>query len=350
MRLCIVLLLWALPLHAQKFSACITPRTSTVRAMATNIFDTTAISVSDPLGWSGPPPLIQENYTYPSFQAFTSAPRNSKVYGQSPVIGFEPNCNALRYTFIPNLSSQMCDKYYMGYDLDFPQPLPEVYVEMWVRWDSAFTLQRPVVDSTACKTTSTSGFTYNNMDGSGVVLLMGRVNNLSGAFGLTLGTGWPWALRVDNGHPCYFADGGPTKQIDEDDRHTCGYGLLSNEYSYRKDTAQNLPGKYHVAGDTRYTNKFSDNLMQFDRRWHRYRFWFKAANGVYPNGAATSLWIDDTHLGTITGRDTAADKLIGLSIGRFMWQQPSRSEFMEVGRIRIWATNPGWDLCEAFCS
>ena len=335
------------PIHAQKFSACVTPRISRIIATADSITDTTLVGVLSPTTIT---PLLEENYTYASVQAFTSTVKNSKVYAQSPVIGFEPTCNALQYSLIPNTAT-LCDKYYMGYDVDFPQPVPEIYVEMWVKWDSAFTVQRPVTDSTACATRASNGFNmYNNWEGSGVVLLMGRVNNLSGAFGLTLGTGWPWALQASNGHPCYFADGGPSKQIDEDDRHTCGYGLLSNEYTYRKGSdAQNLPSSYLNTGDSRYTNMFSSKLMQFDGKWHRYRFWFKAANGVYPNGASTSLWIDDTHLGTITGRDTAADKLIGLSIGRFMWQQPIRSEFIQIGRVRAWTVNPGWNLCEAFC-
>ncbi len=341
---------FAMPIHAQKFSACVTPRTSTIVATAGNIIDTTLVSVSTPTTIA---PVLEENYTYSSVQAFTSTTRNSKVYAQSPIIGFEPTCNALQYSLTPNAANPVCDKYYMGYDLDFPQQLPEAYVEMWVKWDSSFALHRPAADTTACKA-ATPGQSYSVWSsmygGSGVVLLMGRVNNQSGAFGLTLGSGWPWAMRADAGHPCYFADTGATKQLDENERHSCGYGLLSNQYTFQKGGGVwNIPGSYHVQGDARYTNVFSDKLMRFDKQWHRYRFWFKAANGVHPNGASISLWVDDTHLGTLNNRDTAADRLIGLSIGRFMWQQPIRSEFIQIGRVRVWSVNPGWNVCEAFC-
>ena len=411
-----------IPIHAQQFSACVTPRTSKIIATAGIMRDTLLVRAISP---ATIPPLLEENYTYTSIQEFTSTTKNSKVYAQSPVIGFEPTCNALQYSLVPNPATNICNKYYMGYDVDFPQPVPEIYVEMWVKWDSAFATQRPVSDSANAScwqatpeftSQSEPWFLYRNLylreergwpavtfqgsdrsgrwppspafnpttleepnpgptlvsravakqppwaspqanltwywNESGVVLMMGRVDNVSGAFGLTLGTGWPWSLRADNGHPCYFTysdepvPSGVIKQTDEDGRHHCGYGILSNEYANRNGVG---PQTLRDAGDSRYTNTFSTKLMRFDGKWHRYRFWFKAANGVHPNGSSTALWIDDEHLGTITGRDTAADKLIGLSIGRFMWQQPIRSQFIQIGRLRAWTTNPGWNLCEAFC-
>ena len=349
-----LLVLIATPVYAQQFSACVTPRSSRVIATSATLVDTTLVTVSSPPTIT---PVVEENYTYTSVQAFTSTTKNSTVYAQSPVIGFESTCNALQYTLIPNTTTPLCSKYYMGYDLDFPQPLPEVYVEMWVKWDSSFTTQRPASDGPSCDIPCDypprvgGGMCYQ-LDKSGVVLMLGRVNNLSGAFGVTIGTGWPYALRAGVGHPCFFNNSGTSiKQLDEDEGHTCNYGLLDNEYTYRIDKGlQNGIGSFHVQGDTRYTNMFSSKLMQFDGKWHRYRYFFKAANGTYPNGSAISLWVDDSHLGTITDRDTVADKLIGLSIGRFMWQQPVRNEFIQIGRVRVWSANPGWDLCEAFCS
>jgi hypothetical protein len=32
-----------------------------------------------------------------------------------------------------------------------------------------------------------------------------------------------------------------------------------------------------------------------------------------------------------------------------MWQQPIRNEFIQIGRVRVWSVNPGWNLCEVFC-
>jgi len=328
-------------LTAQTYSACPTPGRSTLTVTAGNISTTKEITIVD---IAAPAPVVDERYGYTDINAFRTSPNTGTIYANPANLQVENECGALRYTFPPR-PPNTCQQHYSGYDLKFPQPIGQAFVEVWARFDTAFVVQIPKSDSTSCITEPGEWF----LDGrklywhrSGFVFLMGRVNNNAGAFGVTMGTGYPGRYyQADIGSPCWSEWPDNEKQVDEDDRHICGYPLLRMRY-YKYPETQ--PNKLVAAHE-----EFARRLMLFDGKWHRYRFWFKAADGIYPNRAAISVWVDNDHLGTLLNRDTAADKLIGLSIGRFIWHQPTKQQYVEYGRVRVWASNPGWDICQAFC-
>jgi len=326
--------------HAQLFRTCPTPRTSVISVSSVNIKDTIGLKVTDIFS---PTPFFEEPYGYTSIDAFRTSSRVGTVYANLETLQIENVCGALRSTFRPR-PTNVCQKYYSGYDLNFPQPVGQAFVEVWARFDTSFVVQLPRSDSTSCRTQSGS----SSLDGgkyyyerSGFVFLMGRVNSNAGAFGVTVGTGYPFLYhQADVGTPCFFDWPDAAKQTDEDNRHVCGYTILRLRYGYEVyGTGKEMEGR----------EVFAKKLMQFDGKWHRYRFWFKAANGTYPNGASVSIWVDEDHLGTLLTQDTAADKLIGLSIGRFIWHQPTKPQYVEYGRVRVWSSNPGWNTCQSFC-
>jgi hypothetical protein len=339
-------LIFPAALTAQTYSACPTPGRSTLTVTAGNISTTKEITVVD---IAAPAPVVDERYGYESIEKFTASPNTGKVYADLNNLQLEPECGALRSIFVPR-TVNVCEKYYSGYDLKIPQSAGEIFVEMWVRFDPAFEPQRPLADSTTCRGTDV-GF-MSKWYQSGYVLALGRVDNNTGAFGVTLGTGYPTHIRAGSGIPSYFyvSDELP-KQVDEDERHISNYGTLGWQYMGHifKNNIQVSGGGYAMAGDKRVRDEFGNALMRFDGKWHRYRFWFKAANGKYPNGAGYGIWVDDDHLGSLPIQDTLADQMIGLSIGRFLWHQPQRQQHVDIGRVRIWTTNPGWDICQTYC-
>lgn len=333
-------------LAAQTYSACPTPGTRQFDVSAGKLKITREITVLDN---PTPVPFIDERYGYADVTEFSSAQNTGTIYANPQTLQMESGCGALRYNFVPRYVN-VCEKYYSGYDLKFPQDVGEVFVEVWARFDPAFEPQRPRADSTLCRGTDRGLSAAWHQ--SGFVFMLGRVTPNAGAFGITLGTGYPYAMRGGAGVPgyMYIADEIP-KQLDEDDRHTVNYGTLNMTFvgNRYRNNIQVGNGQYAVEGDTRNRDEFGNALMRFDGNWHRYRFWFKAANGTYPNGASLGVWADDDHLGSLPVQDSLADKLIGLSIGRFLWHQPRKEQYVDFGRVRVWTTNPGWNVCEVYC-
>lgn len=330
-----LLLLIPSVLSAQTFQACPKPGYTTVTVLFDTLSSTVPI-VIDELKYNGINPVITEKYDYASITQLHNNPVNSRFYGSSQVLSVDSTCGVLRMNLDPveHTTPSVCSRYYTGYDLDLPAPTHEIFVEMHVKFDSGFVAQRPHSDSTApgCSETAVSDGFWSNY--SGFVMLMGRVDNGSGAFGVVSGTHWPYNQnRFEVGAACHFEwpiTATWTKQDDEEWRLSCGHHILGAAYAGRG-----------------YTD-FNTKLIRYDGKWHRYRFWFKAGN-TSPNLGGVGVWIDDEHMGTLPIQDVTTDNLIGLSIGRFMWQRPVKQQAVEYGYIRIWDRNPGWNLCEKFC-
>jgi len=335
-RLFLVLLLLLVPtaLSAQTYSACPAPASAQLNATYGGITVPVPITISE-YAYGGVPATFTESFNYTTVTQLRADPKNSGFYGSSNSLSLATKCKAVRLNFNPaEHVGGKCEKYYVGYDMALPVPNREIFIEMWVRFDPQFELNRPKSDTLELEPgcSSTSGWWPRG----GFVMAMGRVDNAAGAFGVTLGEGWPVVDRFNLGAACYYPASvtfGPTytKQMDEDNRHTCGYGIIPSLHAWK-------------SGD----QSLHTTAIRLDGQWHRYRFWFRTGN-ARRNQGGIGVWVDDQHMATLPVQDAISNTLTGLALGRFMWHKPPRVQYVEYGRIRIWNTNPGWSMCEYAC-
>jgi len=344
----------------QTLATCPVPRVSKVFASSTSplLKDSAATQTTDPAAPSVVPWIDETFQSYANTAALKSSTLYEKFYG--PIAIEDTLCKTVTHIFDPTVymdssSTVPCGKYFIGQNLKFPAAATQVWVELWVKFEIGFKPYRKIAD------TVLAGCERDKTPGTGYVFVMGRVNPAAGAFGATMGTLWPLSNTFNAGAPCHwtwplgtvvsgdFAGRSWTKETDENYRHSCGYGILPSMYYYKVDTSPTFVNQYYSPGDPTLSNMFTNKLQPFDGNWHRWRIWMKAAGGVHPNTGGVGLWIDNEHMGTLPIQDVAADEIYGLALGRFMWQRPQKLQRMWWGRVRVWNTDPGWNLCQTFC-
>jgi len=334
-------------LNAQTFTfPCPTPDTSKFKVLATlnGVTYTTPdrVIISNELPYNGTAPWFVEDFNYTTTTQLRQNPINSRFYGSAQSIGVNVECNqTVRLNFNPSeATGGLCDRYFVGYDITFPNTTKELYIEFRGRFSDGFMPTRLTSDTTTTGCVQQEpnpngpGQVLNWWNGVGFVMLMGRVDNGSGAFAASIGEGWPIRRGFEIGAACHFEwpiTSTWTKEQDENYRYLCGWHILRAHYQY----------SYPL-------NDFDNKLVRLDGKWHVYRFYFKT-DASSPNRGALGVWIDGEHMGTLPVQDVTSNNFIGLSLGRFMEHRPVKQQYVEFAKLKVWNTNPGWSLCEKFC-
>jgi hypothetical protein len=254
----------------------------------------------DPLYWSG------WNW---------SNPPRSYVSFQSP--GFPPYPQSVRYT-MPNRTTDpyRCDEYVIGRRIDLP-PVPSgpnmlnisenVWLELWVKYDSGYQNLPPV--DWYCGTNNCWDEIAQDHDCAKSYYMEIVTVNMPG-FGEKFVIFGSW-----------YGD-------------TVAAGFVSAYYMDRPLTFVKKPV----------------NIL--DGKWHRYRAHMKGQgtlNGCFgvwcpvdpTKPARFTMWFDNELVGS--GQlNSIAPMFFNLWIGNYLPGGSAQEQGMNIGRIRIWTTNPGW--------
>jgi len=193
---------------------------------------------------------------------------------------------SLRYDFPDRTSdtAKYCHDYSVGRNINLPTDVPEIWVEVWVRFPSTFTTVAPGCDG------------ISNPDYKMLLvrfLTSSRANLTPG----TYGNSWTWGIGSDQ-----QGDGGNPP-------HT-------------------IPG------------------LPWDDTWHQYRIHLMHdRSGSVGHYTAGDWWMDGVLMKSFPDvNDPTAiyGNLWGLAIGRNLNQGPDHPMSYWWGRIAVYNTDPGW--------
>jgi len=197
---------------------------------------------------------------------------------------------SMRYDF-PDRSadSRLCNDYTIGRNIKFPNAVPEVWVDQWVKFDNNFQTLVP-----ACAGVSSNGYKF----------IFGRCHG---------GSCGRYELKVGN-----------------------QTGLVQTAYA----PGLNAPSAWQVIPISTSRLPYSNVA---DGKWHRWRQHLKAApaGGIqvwFDNQLVYDSWSDPNQ----SGAAVDATSIYGLALGRNMNQGPTQPQSLWWGRVQVFLSDPGW--------